>query len=144
MPAYVATIDSPLPPDEVWALVADVRRFAEWDPGTLRSVQVAGDGPGPDAAYVLTVKGVPRPLDLRYEVTRFEPPGLLALVADTGVLRSVDEISLAASGAGTRLTYRAELSLHGPWRIATPVLALAFGRIGRQAEEGLRAFVQGG
>lgn len=144
MPRYVATIDSPLSPAEAWDLVSDVRRFAEWDPGTLRSVQVAGDSPGPDAAYVLTVKAVPRPIDMRYTVTRFEAPHRLALEADTGVLRSVDELVLEASGAGTRLTYTAELSLHGPWRVATPVLALAFGRIGRQAEDGLRAFLQGG
>ena len=144
MPFYVATIDSPLSPSEVWARVSDVSRFAEWDPGTLRSVQVAGSGPGPDAAYLLTVKGVPRPLDLRYTVTRFEAPERLALEADTGVLRSADEISLTAAGAGTRLTYRAELSLHGVWRVATPVLGLAFGRIGRQAEDGLRAFLAGG
>lgn len=143
MPVYVATIDSPLAPAEVWDLVSDVRRFAEWDPGTLRAVQVAGDGPGPDAAYMLTVKGVPRPIDLRYTVTRFEAPRRLALEADTGVLRSADELTLVASGAGTRLTYRAELGLHGPWRVVTPVLGLAFGRIGRQAEDGLRAFLQG-
>ena len=51
---------------------------------------------------------------------------------------------LTARDTGTRMVYRAELSLHGAWRVANPLLGLAFRRIGRQAEAGLRRFVDAG
>ena len=143
MPNHVAVIDSPLPPDEVWARVADVTGFAGWDPGTRKAVQVEGDGTGLGAVYVLTVEGLRGPLDLRYEVTEFEPPRRLRLVADTGTLRSDDRITVEPSDAGSRVTYRAHLSLHGAWVVVTPLLALAFRRIGAKGADGLRSHLDG-
>lgn len=142
MPTYVTTMDSPLPPSEVWARLSDVTRFADWDPGTLRAVQVEGDGPGLGSAYRLTVKGIAGTIDLLYRVTRFDPEQRLALRADTGTLRSHDDITLSPQGTGTRVTYNAELALGGLWQVANPVLALAFRRIGRQGADGLRRFLE--
>ena len=143
MPTYVAEISSPLAPDEVWSRVADVTRFAQWDPGTRKAVQVEGDGPGLGAAYVLTVGSLRGPLDLRYEVTEFEPPRRLRLVADTGTLRSDDQITIEPAGAGSRVTYRAYLGLHGVWTVFTPALAVAFRRIGAKGAAGLRTYLDG-
>jgi hypothetical protein len=42
-------------------------------------------------------------------------------------------------GRGTRVTYDADLSLKGPLRLADPLLALAFRRVGDRARDGLRA-----
>jgi hypothetical protein len=139
---YTATIDTALDPGDAWARVADVTRFAEWDPGTLRAVQVAGDGPGPDAVYVLTVRSLRGPLDLRYRVTTWSPPRQLGLIADTGVLRSDDLLTIDGVPGGSRLTYRAELTLHGRHRVWSPLLAVAFRVIGRQGAEGLRSWIQ--
>lgn len=143
MPNYEAVIDSPLAPEEVWRRVADVTAFEQWDPGTRRAVQVEGDGPGLGAAYSLTVGGLRGTLDLRYEVTEFEPPRRLRLVADTGTLRSDDRITVEPGGSGSRVTYRAYLGLHGPWKVLTPLLALAFGRIGAKGAAGLRTYLDG-
>lgn len=143
MPTYVAEIDSPLDPEEVWRRVSDVTTFAQWDPGTRRAVQVEGDGPGLGAAYVLTVGSLRGPLDLRYEVTEFDPPRRLHLVADTGTLRSDDRITIEAAGPGSRVTYRAYLGLHGPWVVLTPLLALAFRRIAAKGAGGLRTYLDG-
>ncbi len=137
MPTYVAVIDSPLEPEEVWRRVADVTAFERWDPGTRRAVQVEGDGPGLGAVYVLTVGGLRGPLDLRYEVTVFEPPRRLRLVADTGTLRSDDQIAVERAATGSRVTYRARLGLRGPWLVFTPLLALALRRIGAKGAAGM-------
>jgi carbon monoxide dehydrogenase subunit G len=139
--SYTTTIDCDLGIDEVWSRISDVTRFVEWDPGVLKAVQVSGSGPGPDASYVLTVKGVRGPLDLRYDVNQFSPPKRLFLVADTGALRSEDEISITPLGSGSRLEYRADLQLSGWYALASPLLALAFQIIGRRAAAGLRRFL---
>lgn len=141
MASYTATILTPLSVDEAWERLSDVTRFAEWDPGVHTAVQVAGTGPGLDAAYDLTVSSVRGPLELRYEVIAFEPPNRLFLVADTGVLRSEDEIRIADTPAGTSVVYQAELSLSGWYAVAGPLLAVAFQVIGRRAADGLRAFL---
>lgn len=141
MASYTATIITPLSVDEAWARMEDVTRFAEWDPGVRAARQVAGDGPGPDAAYVLTVDSIKGALDLRYDVIEFEAPRRLYLVADTGVLRSEDTVTIADTPAGTSLVYHAELTLRGIYAVATPVLAVAFQVIGRRAAAGLRTFL---
>ncbi|MDH3679799.1 MAG: SRPBCC family protein [Acidimicrobiia bacterium] len=143
MPRYATTIQSPLSVDEVWARVADVTRFVEWDPGVLGAEQVSGDGPGPNAAYELTVRGVRGPLDMRYDVNEFAPPSRLFLVADTGALRSEDEITIEPDGEGSELIYRAELRFGGFYAIANPVMSIAFKFIGWRAARGLRRFLEG-
>lgn len=145
MAHYSTTIESPLTLAEAWERLADVTRFAEWDPGVTKAKQVAGTGPGPDAAYVLSVKGfVGNTLDLRYEVTEFDPPSRLHLVAKSSLLRSDDLITLEPSPTGSSITYAADLDLTGPGgilRLADPLLGLAFGKIGDKAAAGLRTFL---
>jgi len=141
MAHYSTTINSPLSVDEVWDRIADVTRFAEWDPGVLEAEQVSGSGPGPTAAYELTVKGMRGPIQMRYDVNSFNPPSELFLVADTGAIRSEDEITIEADGDGSALTYRAELRFGGFYAIANLPMALGFKVIGWRAARGLRQFL---
>ncbi len=150
MAHYKTTIESPLSPAEAFERLSDVTRFAEWDPGVKKAKQVAGDGPGPDAAYVLSVKGfVGNTLDLRYEVTEFTEPTRIHLVAESTLLRSDDIITVAPSSlkepaTGSSVTYVADLDLTGPGgilKLADPLLGLAFKKIGDQAAAGLRSFL---
>lgn len=142
MARYSTTIQSRLSVEEAWARVADVTTFADWDPGVIEAVQVSGDGPGPNAAYELTVKGIRGDLDLRYDVNQYDPPHQLFLVADTGVLRSEDEITVEPDAEGCRLTYRADLRFGGFYSIANPFLAVAFKVIGWRAARGLRSYLE--
>jgi hypothetical protein len=145
MAHYKTTIKSPLSADEAFERLADVTRFAEWDPGVSKARQVDGDGPGPDAAYVLSVKGFAgNNLDLRYEVTEYEAPAKLHLLAESKLLRSDDVITVEPDGDGSTVTYTADLDLTGPGgvlKLADPVLGLAFGKIGDRAAKGLRTFL---
>ena len=140
MARYSTTIRTPLDVDEAWHRVADVTRFVDWDPGVLDASQVSGDGPGPNAAYELTVRGLRGVIDLRYDVNEYIPPNRLFLVADTGVLRSEDEIAIEPDddGTGSAVTYRADLRFGGFYAIVNPLLSLAFKIIGWRAARGLR------
>ncbi len=142
MARYSTTIQSRLSVEEAWASVADVTTFADWDPGVLDAVQVSGDGPGPNAAYELTVKGVRGEMVLRYDVNQYDPPHQLFLVADTGGLRSEDEISIVPDVEGSLLTYRADLRFGGFYSIANPLLSIAFKVIGWRAARGLRRYLE--
>lgn len=138
MARYVTSIPTPLSPDAAFAFMADVRRFSEWDPGVLQSVQVAGAGPGPGAAYELTVKAGSTS-KMRYEVVSYDAPRRLLLVARTARLVSEDEIRIEPrDGGGSVVTYDARLSLNGVARVLDFALGIAFKRIGDRAAAGLK------
>jgi hypothetical protein len=64
---------------------------------------------------------------------------VFAYLSDFSNTREWDaSVTLDSTATGTRLTYDADLALKGPLRIADPVLALAFNRVGDRALAGLR------
>lgn len=143
MAHYVVSISSPMPPDEAFTYMAELRNFAEWDPGVTGVEQVEGDGPGPDAVFDVTVKGVPKDLVLRYRTTSYEPTTKVVARAESRLLTSLDTITVAPDGDGSIVTYDAELTLKGLLGLADPVLGLAFQRIGGRAATGLLAALDG-
>ena len=135
MPRFVTTVSTPLSPTEAFAFMADVRRFSEWDPGVSQSVRVAGDGAA-GSAYDLTV--APGKTVMRYEVTAYDAPRLLRMVAKTRFLTSVDEVRVEPSAAGALVTYDAVLTMNGVLGVMNPLLGIAFNRIGDRAAAGLK------
>jgi len=144
MARFKTRVRSPLPVGEAFAYMADLANFAQWDPGVRRAEQVTGDGPGPGAEFDVEVQGIGRPLTLCYRLTTYQPPDEVVAEATTSLLRSLDRISVEpAEGGGSVVTYDAELTLQGVLRMADPLLAIAFDRIGKRAERGLIAALQG-
>lgn len=141
MARYATTLRTPLELSAAWDLLADVTRFAEWDPGVTGAIQISGNGPGPDAAYELMVKGVRGSMPLRYDVNEFDPPDRMFLVADTGRMRSEDEIFLTDHEDHCEVTYRAELRFEGVYALANPLLAIVFKIVGWRARRGLRHYL---
>lgn len=145
MARYVARTRTDRAADEVFAYLADLRNFAEWDPGVRRVEQVRGDGAGADAVFDVTVAGVgPLPdQTLRYRTVAYAPPREILVLAESTVLTSEDRITVAPEGDGAVVTYDADLRLNGPLRLGDPLLRLVFGRIGDRAAAGLREAVDG-
>ena len=141
MARYLVRIRSPKSPAEAFAYMANLTNFAEWDPGVTRVEQVEGEGPGPDAAYDVTVKGMRTPL--RYRTTHFEPSNAVVALAESRFLTSLDTITVEDDGAGSIVTYDAKLTLNGPLALADPILGLSFGRIGDRATAGLIRVLDG-
>ena len=137
MARYVVHVRTPKPPAEVFAYMADLSNFAEWDPGVVAAEQVEGDGGGPGAVFAVAVKGIGRPVTLRYRTIAHQPPTEVVARAESRLLTSVDTISVRADGDGCVVTYHAELTLNGPLGVADPLLGMAFGRIGDGAAAGL-------
>ncbi len=143
MARYTISISTPMTPDEAFAYMADLRNFAEWDPGVVNVDQVEGSGPGPDAVFDVKVKAVPKDLVLRYRTTSYESPTRVVARAESKLLTSLDTITVAPDGAGSIVTYDAELTMNGLLGIVDPLLGLAFNQIGGRAADGLRAALDG-
>ncbi len=147
MARYVVNVRTSKSPDEAFAFMADLTNFAQWDPGVLEATQIEGEGPGPDAAFDVTVKAVPKPLVLTYRTIEYEEPTSLVAEAKSNLLRSLDRIEVRpdtdGDGTGSVVTYDAELTFNGILGLTDPLLGLAFNRIGDQAADGLIKILEG-
>lgn len=143
MARYVARIRTPRPPAEVFDYMADVRNFAEWDPGVRRVVQVVGEGAAPDAVFDVTVANPGRDLTFRYRTVVFDAPNTVHLLATTRLFTSDDRVSVTPDGDGSILVYDARLRLNGPFGLGDPLLGVAFSRVADRAAAGLRRALDG-
>jgi carbon monoxide dehydrogenase subunit G len=135
---YVTTVKTAKTPREVFAYMADLRNFAEWDPGVKAVRQVTGSAGGPEAVFDVTVAGIGRDLTLRYVTEEYDAPRNLLVVARSTVFTSIDRITVKPDGTGSVLTYDADLRLNGVLRVGDLGLRLMFGWIGDRAAAGLR------
>jgi len=148
MARYVARVRTPLPIDEAFDVLADMRHFADWDPGVRAVEQVAGVGAGPGATFDLHLALVPYPRTLRYVTEQFDAPASperkreALFVARDLLFTSVDRVSAEPDGDATLLVYDAEFRFNGPLRLGDLGLRPVFGVMARRADAGLRSAVQ--
>ena len=138
MARYVTTVRTAKTPQEAFDYMADLRNFAEWDPGVKAVRQVQGAGGGPDSVFDVTVAGIGRDLTLRYLTEEYDAPRNLLVVARSSVFTSIDRITVEPDGTGSVVTYDADLRLNGVLRVGDLGLRLMFGQIGERAAAGLR------
>ena len=138
MARYQGTITSPLPPEEVWRYLADLRSVAEWDPSVAGARLIYGEPGTVGARYEVDVNFLHRTLTLPYITVETEPPHRVAFSADTGAVSVHDEARIAPIHAGgSSVTWDADLRLNGSGRMLDLPLRVAFNRIGSRAEFGL-------
>ena len=128
----------PQPLDEVFAYLSRFSSAAEWDPGVSSARMVTPDPVGLGSAFELDAVFLGNTVALRYEITHFEPPNRVVLAAENASVRSTDEITFSRGPSGATVReYSADLALKGLARLAAPIFALAFRRIGDRAADGL-------
>ena len=137
MTRYQSKLRTQQSPEQAFAYMADLRNFAEWDPGVRRVRQVEGRAGGSGAVFDVTL-ATRRESTLRYHTTVFDPPHSVVVIARTSLLTSEDRITVGADPRGTIVTYDADLRLNGPLRLGDPLLRGFFKRIADRASAGLR------
>jgi carbon monoxide dehydrogenase subunit G len=130
----------PVPLDETYRYLSRFSSAAEWDPGVSSARMVTPDPVGLGSVFALDAVFMGNQVPLRYEIVEFDPPNRVVLVAENASVRSTDAITFTAdSSGGTVIQYDADLALKGLARLAAPIFALAFRRIGDRASDGLLA-----
>jgi len=123
--------------EDAFAYVADFTTSAEWDPGIVSSVLVAGDG-GVGTEYDVVAHFRGREVPFRFRVTELDPNRRLVLVGEGKGARSTDTIEFERSGDGTRITYTADFRGKGLFALALPFMAATFRRLAADALAGLK------
>ena len=134
-------IETSTPLDRVYAFLSDFTTTNEWDPGTVETVRVSGDG-GVGTRYRNTSKFMGRETQLTYVVREVVPDARFVLQGDNRTVRAVDSMTFESTGSGTQVTYVADFSFKGAMKYAAvvlyPALALAFKKLGDEAEQGMK------
>lgn len=136
----VVVVDKPV--DKVFTYLSDFTTSTEWDPGTVKTVRIAGNG-GVGTRYLNTSTFAGRQTELTYIVQELVPNLRIALrgenktvvAHDTMTFRSVRGGSRA--GAHTEVTYTADFAFKGIARVVAPLFKTAFAKLGDEAETGL-------
>jgi hypothetical protein len=145
---YVARFTTEVPRDQAFFDLSHFDRAVEWDPGVAEGTMLTPEPVRRGSRFGLRAGFLGRTVPMEYEIVEFEPTTRVVLQADTPFVRSIDTITFAslprpsAAGTGrseaTVVSYDARLEPKGAARFATPLLALAFRRIGDRAAAGLR------
>ncbi|MDN5743779.1 MAG: SRPBCC family protein [Nocardioidaceae bacterium] len=131
------TVDTPAAPAAVFAYLSDFTHTTEWDPGTVTTELVSGDG-GVGTTYHNVSEFNGRRTELAYTVTEHQAPSLLVFQGTNKTVDTTDRMEFAPHGTGTRLTYTATFHFKGVAKLVTPFLRGVFGKVGDDTERSLR------
>jgi carbon monoxide dehydrogenase subunit G len=138
MAHYKASVDTPRRADEVFAYLSDFSTTEEWDPGVLQATRLDDAPVSEGTGFRLVAAFLGRKTPLTYRIVEYDPPRAVTFRGESSTVVSLDRITLEPSDEGTRITYDARLALKGPFKVADPLLGLAFKRVGDRALAGLR------
>lgn len=123
---------------EAFGFLADFTTTEQWDPGTVRTERAAGAG-GVGTIYANTSRFFGRTTRLTYVVQAYEPDTRIVLRGENGTVVARDTITFTpTTDGGTMVRYQAEFELKGLARLAAPLLAHAFARLGNAGAAQMR------
>jgi carbon monoxide dehydrogenase subunit G len=133
------TVETSAPTADVFDFLADFTNTEEWDPGTVRTDRISGNG-GVGTAYANTSRFLGRNTDLTYVVEIYEPGKRVRLRGENKTVVAHDTMTFVPTATGgTSVRYVAEFELKGMARMVAPLLIPAFTRLGDSASEQMRA-----
>ncbi len=130
------TVETNASPAAVFAFLSDFTTTNQWDPGTVQTVLVSGDG-GVGTSYRNTSKFMGRETELTYVVVEHQPDSRFALRGENSSVVANDTMEMQPHGAGTKVTYTADFEFKGIGKFIAPLLAPALKKLGDDAEKGL-------
>lgn len=129
------TVDRPLA--KVFDYLSDFTTTNEWDPGTVETVRVSGDG-GVGTAYRNTSKFAGRETEMTYVVEDVVPNQVFALRGENKTVVAHDTMTFRETPGGTEVRYVAEFEFKGPAKLVAPLMGPFFKKLGDEAEQGMR------
>lgn len=134
MPSVQRTFSVAAPPDRVVDYLKDFGNAEEWDPGT-ESCTREGAGPievGATWHNVSKIFGVTAKLTYRLDQLSNRK---LVFIGENENSTSTDTITVDASGAGSVLTYHADLQMKGAAKLISPAMKLVFEKLANDTEK---------
>lgn len=132
------TVQTTAAPAVVFAYLSDFTTTTEWDPGTVVTERISGDG-GEGTKYRNVSEFNGRKTELEYTLVTLNDPSLVVLHGTNKTVDATDRMEIAPHGTGSQVTYTADFTFKGLAKLAAPFMGGAFRKLGDEAEEGLRS-----
>jgi len=123
-------------PHQVIDYLKDFSNAVEWDPGTQRCTRNDGGPIGEGASWHNVSKIMGRTTELTYTLETLSDSNLV-FVGKNKSATSTEKIYVDATDAGSVITYRNELEMHGLIALFNPVLKLYFEKLANDTEKQL-------
>lgn len=141
-PSASRTFTVSAPPNVVLDYLKDFSHAEEWDPGTDRCTRV-DDGPvgvGSSWHNTSTIFGVST--DLNYVLNELTDTTLV-FEGTNDSATSLDTITVKPASGGSEITYRADLTMHGPAVVLAPAMKLVFEKLARDTKNQMMKVLNG-
>lgn len=122
---------------ELFAYFSDFTTTNEWDPNTVNTSKISGDG-GVGTKYSNTSSFNGKESSLVYEVIEYQPNKLIRLRGENKSLTAIDTMKIDEVNGERQFTYEARFKFKGVAKVAAPFLKKAFAKLAADAEIGLR------
>jgi carbon monoxide dehydrogenase subunit G len=113
------TVATPI--ETVFDYLADFTHTNEWDPGTIETRRMSGDG-GVGTTYYNRSEFAGRETELTYESVVQERPTRLQFRGTNKTATATDTLTFSPAGAGTQIHYRADFEFTFPVSLVAPLL----------------------
>lgn len=133
------TVDKPL--DQVWAFLTDFTNTEKWDPPTVSTERVSGDGTV-GTVYRNVSKILGREVEIEYTVVEVEPKSVFRLRGTTSSMEMLDTMRFTESPDGVSVTYTAEFDPRGAAKLVEPLLPLGLKKLGDDAAEQMKQVLE--
>ncbi|HEY3879256.1 MAG TPA: SRPBCC family protein [Trebonia sp.] len=115
-------------PSTVVRYLSDFGNAEEWDPGTVSCTRTDAGPVRVGASWRNVSRFAGRDTELSYTLERLTADTIVFVGRNKGAT-STDTIAVAADGAGSKVTYRAHLALHGAAALLSPAVKLIFEKV---------------
>ena len=115
------TLTVPRPVEAVFDYLGDFTHTNAWDPGTVETTVVSGDG-GVGTTYANTSEFLGRRTSLEYETIAFERPSRLQFRGHNKTATATDTMTFTPDGDGTRIHYRADFDFGRLVNLVAPLV----------------------
>lgn len=105
--------------DEVFDYLSDFENTNEWDPGTIQTRRVSGDG-GLGTKYQNRSSFAGRETELTYETIGFDRPTFFSARGTNKTATTTDSMTFTRDGDRTQIRYRADFQFHGLVKLVAP------------------------
>ncbi len=105
--------------EDVFDFLSDFENTNTWDPGTVSTTRIAGDG-GLGTTYANTSEFVGRQVELTYETVGYDRPTFFSCRGSNKSSTATDSMTFTPDGDGTQIHYRADFEFHGLVKLVAP------------------------
>jgi uncharacterized protein YndB with AHSA1/START domain len=137
MPSIERTVTVSTPLERVWAFLTDFTSTEQWDPPTVSTTLVSGDG-GVGSVYRNVSRILGQNTQIEYTVVEIEPMKAFRLEGKTSSMTMLDTMRFDNDGGRTTVTYTAEFNPEGAAKLIEPLMPLGLKKLGDDAAKSMQ------